>query len=374
MVLSALFTTTPAAAQSVRIDVPVSELEARAQRDSCDAAALYNLAVGQLSQNRFDLADSTLQRAVALDPQFAVAYFAMALVQDRNDRFWDRLRRSGGDSAVVREARRRLAFERKAFLLDPFVDVRLMGSVWKRGWVSLGATSAFEQMIQGNYPRAYEEFDRVLRYVTDRNGLDSISSGLLWLHALAAARTEHYPEAIADGEALLRQSLAHEHDDSTHTLPLRTNEYRYMLAALHQRAAHRNDAVRLYQEVVSNDLGNYMAHVQLARIYEAERNRPEAIRERQAALDANPEDHTLVYDLGATLARAGQWQQAEETLRQALQMQPRDARTSYTLGIVCQQLGKAEEARAAFTQFLALAPSRYSAQVNDARQRLAQLP
>src|SRR5438552_18487190 len=127
-------------------------------------------------------------------------------------------------------------------------------------------------------------------------GLDSVWDGLLWLHALAAAHSDHLPEAIADAEALLRRNLAHERADSTRVTPLRTNEYRYMLAALNQRAGHLDDAERGYEETATNDLGNYMAHVQLARIHEARRDWTHAIAERRAAVNANPADHTLVHD------------------------------------------------------------------------------
>lgn len=372
--LLSVFALRSAGAQSVRLAERLEDLEARARQDSCDAAAQYNVAVGYVSRSRFDQADSALQRAVALDPQFAQAYFALGLVQDRNDRFWNQLKRTGGDSAVVREVRRREAFERKAFLIDPFVDVRLLGSVMRRGYVSTGASDALEQMAAGNYQRAYEQFDGVLRYFMNRGGLDSANTMLLWLHALSAARAEHYPEALADVDALLRVSLAAERDDSSHVVPLRTNEYRYMRAALLQRMGNRPEAARLYQEVITNDLGNYMAHVQLARLYEAERRWDQAIAERRSATDVNPDDHTLMFDLGATQARAAQWQNAEESLLRAKSMEPRYPRTWHALGVVQQQLGKSADARASLNQFLAIAPARYSTQISDARQRLAQLP
>lgn len=361
-----------AAAQSVRLSVSVPELETRAHQDSTDPAAYYNLAVGYISQRHYDQADTALNRAVALDPQFALAYFALGLVQDRNDRFWRNLRRTG-DTAVTSEERRRAAFERKAFLIDPFLDIRLLGSVVQRGYVSLGVSRAVEDLATGDYPAAYEHLTSVVHYIGGSAGLDSVAPTIIWLHALASAHTDHLPDAITDAEALLRQSLREEHDDSTHTAPLHTNEYRYMLAALHQRAGHEAEAIRLYEEVATLDLGNYMAHVQLARMFEARRDWDHAIAERRAATEVNPEDHTLMFDLGATLARAGRWSEAEDALQRASTMQPLYSRTFHALGVVEQQLNKPDDARAALTRFLAIAPSRYTAQVNDARQRLAQL-
>ena len=74
-----------------------------------------------------------------------------------------------------------------------------------------------------------------------------------------------------------------------------------------------------------------------------------------------------------TLAKASQFSEAEETLKQALDANPRDARVPYFLGVVEQQLGKTEDARDALSRFVALAPSRYDRQIKDAQQRLAAL-
>jgi thioredoxin-like negative regulator of GroEL len=52
----------PAAAQRTRLKFSIEELEARARQDSCDSRALYDLAVGYLSVQRYDAADSLLRR------------------------------------------------------------------------------------------------------------------------------------------------------------------------------------------------------------------------------------------------------------------------------------------------------------------------
>jgi len=152
------------------------------------------------------------------------------------------------------------------------------------------------------------------------------------------------------------------------------NEYRYMLAVLHLRAGDPNEAIRLFQQTLENDIGYYMAHVQMANIYEGNQMWPQAVQARNRAINANPDDVSLVLDLGLTFAKAGQWASAEEPLQRAVLSSPRDARAPYYLGIVEQQLGKAAEARTAFTRFLGLAPSRYERQIADAKQRLAALP
>lgn len=360
-----------APAQSLRVAETPEELERRAVADSNDAAAHYNAALGWWSRNRYDRADSALVRATALDPSFAMAWLARGIVQNRNERYWGLVRR-GGDSAVAAELRLRTGYVRKAFLVDPFVDVRVLGTVTQRGYRSTDFTRGIEHVVQGEYEEAYRRFETVLAQES-RRGLDSVPEILLWLHSLAAARSGHLPEAMADNEAMLRVSTARERADSVRAVPLETNEYRYMLAALHQRAGQHADAVRRYRDVLEHDIGNYMAHVQLARIYESAGDLATAVTERERAVEVNPDDPTLLLDLGTTLARANRWDEAAEALERATAAAPRDARGFYRLGIVRQQLGRRAEARDAFERFLQLAPSRLAPAIADARTRLGQV-
>ncbi|HYU08852.1 MAG TPA: tetratricopeptide repeat protein, partial [Gemmatimonadales bacterium] len=108
-------------------------------------------------------------------------------------------------------------------------------------------------------------------------------------------------------------------------------------------------------------------------MYETAQMFPQAIKSRQNAVNANPDDESLLLDLGKTLAVAGQPQEAVKTLRQATSVNPRDPRPSFYLGIVLEQLGQKDDARAAFTQFTSLAPSRYDRQITIAKQHLAAL-
>jgi tetratricopeptide (TPR) repeat protein len=378
-------------AQEVRVSERLDELEARARRDSTDAAAHYNLALGYLSRNQYDRADTALSRAVSLDPQFAPAWLAWAVIQTRNQRFWAALRRSGpGDSALTAELRRRVGFERRAYLIDPFVDLRILGGVFRfedygaaieyylgRDFrrFSDGVRSGMQGLTEGDYERAWQGFQTAsaVWYSLGHRLRDTIPEFLLFYRGLAAAHTNRTAEAIDAFQNLVARNVAEEAKDTTRFSPLRTNEYRYMLAALHQRAGDGARAADLYREVATADLGNYMAHVQLARIHEAQAAWDAAIAERRFAAQVSPEDHTLQLDLGTTLARAGRMGEAEEALRRSRELNPRDARVHYRLGIVLLTLGRRGDAREALTTFLSLAPSRYGSAIADARTRLAGL-
>ncbi|HSB56118.1 MAG TPA: tetratricopeptide repeat protein, partial [Gemmatimonadales bacterium] len=128
-----------------------------------------------------------------------------------------------------------------------------------------------------------------------------------------------------------------------------------------------------YRQVLQDDIGFYMANVRLAGIYEAQKDYPYAVQERVNAINANPDDPSLLLDLGVTLGKAGMMPQAEDKLRQATEGNPRDSRAWFWLGMAEMEEGKRDEARDSFNRFVSLAPSRYDRQIVMAKERLAQL-
>jgi tetratricopeptide (TPR) repeat protein len=356
--------------------LPVESLEVRAARDSLDAHAHFNLAMAYLSRERYDRADSALRRAVSLDQQFAEAHLALSVAQDRNRRYWNQLRRSGGESAVATERLFRARMMRKAFLLDPLVDLRSLVFADERSGVVHPAMREMAMMTSGYYLYFYRMMDyylsRELRHHNDQR--DSVPASLLWFHGLAAARAGQGEAAIADLAALVRLSAAWEQGDSLEAAPLRTNEFRYMLAALNQRLGRRATALALYSEVLTHDAGNYMAYVRLAELHEAGEEWSQAVRTRRAATDANPDDPALLRQLAETLRRAGRLEEAETAMLRAREASPRDPLVHYGLGLLMHQRGRHSEAREALTAFLAIAPSRLAIQVGHAREILAGLP
>lgn len=368
--LAGLLATGPLYAQSLKVGERLEVLEERARADSNDPAAHYNLAVGHLSKEHFAQAESALRQSIALDPQFAIAYLALAITRSKDGDYW-RARRKGGLDSVRAAVRERNVYYTKAFLLDPLVDVRILGSVvWLPGWDDFA--KGFKDLVEGKYPSAYERFDKEVR--RSAQDPDKAPPALRWFRALAAAHSDKWDAAAEDLTALVTATERLVVSDSApDDAPLRANEYRYMLAAVRQRQDRREEAIQLYQQVIENDIGNYMAHVQLARIHEAGRDFPRAVQERQRAVDANPDDPSLLLDLGVTLGKAGMMPQAETRLQAAVEANLRDTRALFWLGLAQLDLGKKAEARGSFSRFLELAPSRYDRQIAIARERLAQL-
>ena len=332
-------------------------LEQRLAADTNDPTGYYNYAMGLWSRREYDRADTALRQAVALDPEFALAHLAIALVQLPNDAHWKGIRRAGGDTALAEEARYREREYTHAFMIDPFLDVRALG------------------LFRESYEDEYRDLTNVMHILRDRRGIarDSLAAPLLWLHSLAAARSNHLAEAITDVQALARVSRRRDLSSTVSAAPLVTNNYLYVLAALLQRTGHVDDATHLYIEVLTADLANYEAHVQLARIYEAAKDWGHALEQRRAAIEVYPENHCLVMDLGVTQYHAGSLADAEGSLRDARDAGPRDWRVYYWLGMVQQARSEKADARAAFESFLRLAPARDSVHIADVRRQVAAL-
>lgn len=388
LIAVALLTGAPAlAGQRVRISVPYEQLQAAAVRDSNDAAAHYNLAIGHWSTGKYDDAGRSLRTALLIEPRFALAHLALSFLPfARRGRLWnesleDRVPAMWVDS--VAESDRAY---RRALLADPLVDLRIMGAVepgMPVAWQSSDFLSrlydiifrGFDDFRDGKYEQAYSRFNQMAQTLDWDGHPERASVSFLYYRGLSAAHIGRWPEAITDVREIYDRLKAREAErrDSITYLPLRTNEFRYLLADMYMRNNEPERAEPLFREVAEQDIGNYMAHVRLADLHEAGRRWESAIAERRLATESNPDDASMQTDLGVTLGKAGRFAGAEVALAQAATDNPRDTRSLYWLGIAQGQLGKSAEAKQSFERFVALAPSRFARQVESARARLAQL-
>jgi tetratricopeptide (TPR) repeat protein len=276
------------------------------------------------------------------------------------------------------------AFRRRAFLLDPLVDLKplalmippagVFGLKGNAEAVYTYLMNGFGSFWDGQYANAYAFFRELAGAATDQDRREKFGSWFLWYEALAAAHTNDFPRATANLRLLLARAEATAALGGGATLAFTdATHYRYTLACILDLAGESREAVTLLQQALTDDVGLYPAHVRLARIYEDQHRTNPALEERRRAVASNPDDPSLLFDLGESLARAGELVEAHGVLRQAVAANPRSHRALYVLGFVAQQVGSTEEARAAYTTFLALAPSRFNDQKTEARRRLAAL-
>jgi len=375
----------PALAQVPTPPPSIAQLERTAQTDSLDGDALYRLALAYDLAKRYDDAERVARQAVAVDPREAQAWLLLAYLPfDRRPKLWEEFRKGRVPAAWQAAVDEGARLEHRAFLIDPLVDFRVQGAPAPREDMvtvsDYGQETTDYLLVLGlgafgwRYQLSYSALDLYTQRQFKDKPVDSIPSGVFWWRGLAAAHLGAFGKAIADMQMLLARSLKEEAKDSLIQIDLGTNDFRYLLAVFSERANRPADAKAMYQEALANDLGLYMAHVRLARLFARFKLWDDAIEEARRAIVANPDDPTGLVDLGEIQRDAGRLAEADTTLRQAAAGNPRNARIPYELGLVEQQLGRLPDARTAFTRFVAIAPSRMSGEIADAKQRLTALP
>jgi tetratricopeptide (TPR) repeat protein len=370
------------------LDRSLKDVEAFAREDTNDAERQYILALAHWKQHHWRQTDSLLRLAVQLDPRYADAYLALYFLPFAR-------RPSLGDEEIdgrvpdswkpaLTEAE---AFYQRAIRTTPMVNLQIMGVAFEiddpriadmsnAEWLAYQRYYAwYVDLGLGRYRLAYDRMQKLAEREFDGvHHPDKIPDYILWYRGLAAAHSLQYSAAMADFRMLLDRAAKRQQRDQIVHVPLRDNEYRFVLASLQELTGHRDSAIALYQEALVHDLGLVMAHIRLANIYEETGQAADALMERRRAAEAGGDDPTVLFDLAASLFNSGQVAQAEDPLLKAVKIDPRFAPPYYLLGRTSEELGLADEARHHYTTFLVLAPLRSADLRNDAQQRLEKLP
>ncbi len=376
-------------ASSYRLtSTPTPQLEQRAAQDSLDAGAHYELALARWSAHRFDDAQAELEEAIELDPRSAPAYFALSYLPfARRPALWreiakDRVPEDWKD--VVEQAD---SYRRHALILDPLVRTHVVRAVESKlarntmdPYVYKAIWGGFDDYNEGRYEDAFNKLTNLMGLLSgpvmgyDRVEWDSLPDILFWYQGLAAAQTKRHIIAIANINQLLQRRLAVEkNDDLLIYAPLQTAELRYVLGVIQQRYGINNGAVSSFKAALTEDLGLYMANVRMAEIYERYGRLATALLERHRAAAANPEDPSLLVDLGRTLMAADSAAAAVDVLRRAVEMRPRMVISYYELGRALASQKQEAEARKALEHFIQSAPSTMATELGEARKLLTTL-
>lgn len=364
----------------------LQDVEIWAREDTNDAQRQYYLALRHWKEHHWRQTDSLLRLAVQLEPRYADAYLALyylpyarrtTLAEEE-----DRGRVPAAWRAAVEEAR---GFYQRAFRTDPMVNLQIMGIAFEieepqvrdyttTAWLVYQRYYAwFVDLGLGRYRLAHERLGKLAqREFNEAKHPEDVPDYILWYRGLAAAHSLQYGAAIADFRTLLDRTVKKSQRDEIVHVPLRDNEYRFMLASLHHLAGHTDSAVALYQQSLEHDLGLVMAHTYLANIYEGAGRAADAMLERQRAAEVSTDDPTALFDLAASQFNAGQLIEADEALRRAIKLNARFSPSYYLIGRVTEELGLPEEARDHYARFLAVAPLRSDLRA-DAQLRMGKL-
>ncbi|HEY7683814.1 MAG TPA: tetratricopeptide repeat protein [Gemmatimonadales bacterium] len=366
---------------------------ARVRSDSNDASLHYQLAMAYWDRKEWDDAERSLRTAVLVAPSYADAHLALGVLpMRRGEGYWKKRMKKDGEEKVKAELLESSSHYRRAFLLNPLVDLRPLaefdeseGGVSRVGreiviyaipWWSRELARGGNDFREGHYQKAFERLD-ALAHDQRFGGQDvEVAGPVLWFHGLAAAHIGHFDAAVRDFAILTGRSVRVEQDEAARlgAVPLVSNDFRYILATMLYLSGRYDEAVPTFRRVLELDLGVYVAHVQLARMAEEQGHMEEALQERRLAADVNQDDPDLLVELGVSLLKAGRTREAEAPLAEAARLNPRDARVPYLQGLTADALHDPGTAREAYTRFLAIAPSKFSTQRNEVQERLASPP
>lgn len=352
----------------------LDSLVLRAEQDSNDAIAHFELARVLLEAEEWDAADSALREAVLLAPSYGDAWIQLALLPERRGaRYRRQLDKVGQLDSVLTEAERA---RRRAWFSNPLTDLELFATLeddllrpslrqYAGDWYNVFAR-AIRRVSDGKRDEGWHEINRIAAM----RGHLIFGKVITRLHGLLAWSQQDYDAAITDFMSLTARRYAAE---TLGYMPmLSANEDRYALATLFMLSGRHNESVATFQRVVELDASVWQAHVQLARMYEGADMWPEAISERRAAVAVNPDDASLLVELGATLLNAGRRLEALQMLREAEPRLPRDPRLFLLLGLTLTEPGESASRREALEHFVAIAPSRMAPQIAAARAMLAE--
>ena len=403
MVMATSALTTGAQAQRPQ---PIEPLLQKAVADSNDPMAHYQLAMGYWQRKKWDEAEASLRVATRLYPSFAEGWLALSVLPvERGERYWKRFVDQHGQQALDSAMTQARLYQQRGFLNNPLMDLAMLGRfrapsrvtspiglemhLWWAGDFEKGVNA----LRQSRNDEAWQFLDKILHDRRSGDDRSTVPWFILWHHGQAAARTGRLAEAILDFSTLTGRARAQESHDpdsadqitaalrmltgeiySDEGLETQTNDFRYMMGMLYFLDGKLDHATAVFKRTLEFDVGLYQAHVQLARIHEARGSWEEAVAERRLAVATNPDDHTLLIDLGATLLKMNRLEESMDILEQAAELGPRDPRAPYTLALAAIQSKDYPAARAALNRFLSLAPSSDSYQIGEARRRLAELP
>ena len=351
-----ILTSAAVAASAQRSLPPLATLEGWVQAgDSLDAEIQFQLALRYEAARRYDDAERALRIAIAADPRSSPSWMwlgdlpylrdkKLAKQEARHDVPPDRI-------STVDSAKR---FRVRAFTLDPFGQ-------------------DFATYFDERYDLSFFELDLYLTHQYGKTPLDSVPSELLFYHGLTATQMGRYDKAASDFQVLVKRGAQMEQPDTVLRVPLNANAYRYVLAIVKERSNKPVDAIQLYHDIITHDLGFYMAYAHLSQLYRQYKMWDSATVEAQAAVEANPDDPWLLVDLGAIERDSGHLPDAATTLQKAVELDPRFPEAYYRLGVVLQGLHRVDDARAALTHFVAVAPTRLETEIIDAKKRLDSL-
>lgn len=125
-----------------------------------------------------------------------------------------------------------------------------------------------------------------------------------------------------------------------------------------------NEAIEVYQRIISFKPSEKKAHTGIAALYFQLKKYPEAIEHFQELARLSPAEASPYINMGAIYNRMGEYKQALNTLRKAVQKDKKSADAFYNMGIAHKGLNQLSMAVTAYKQAISFEPEMVDAHFN----------
>ena len=125
-----------------------------------------------------------------------------------------------------------------------------------------------------------------------------------------------------------------------------------------------NEAIEIYQRIISTKPTEKKAHTGLATVFFQLKKYPEAIDHFKTLCKLSPADASPYINMGAIYNRMGEYRQALDVLRKAVQKDKKSADAFYNMGIAHKGLNQLSMAVTAYKQAIAFDPNMVDAHFN----------
>jgi hypothetical protein len=353
-----------------------------ADRDSNSGAAYYYYGLSQLQSNPSRAADA-FYWATRLEPGMAEPWYgrwAALLLQQSTRTLGDYLT---GESYIAKSApiQRIDSLRYQALIREPLLYWRLDAVLldqWlskvTQGEVTLAELSSdFGPEMAAWWAYGRGRFVEALKQYAIAVARHPKWYGLRAQRARTFLPILQYDSAAAAYGDLLALERSAEEERLVHVYESK-EVIHYTIGRIHEQQGDLAGARDAYGRALVENLAFYPAHAALARVALRTGDTTAAVHEYDQAQVVHPEDPGLEYDYGVLLFALKRYDEAAQQLQRAVDHDPDYARPYLPLAYLRENEGKDSVAIAYYRRFIAIAPASLAPQVQQARQRLGELP
>jgi tetratricopeptide (TPR) repeat protein len=361
-------------------------------------------------------AEKDLSRAVFIDPKFAEAHYALALLYGRKKLpakargrltyaldlrpdYYPPMAALAQDAAAMKNRGEAIDLAARALTIRPWdVDMRLLlgAQLWEDGdvdgaYLELGRIVKIDpnhlparrllvlvHASKGNGAELAAELEAIVRLDPDDRAARLDLGAAYWSLGRDEDAIRVYESIVEDDPRQLQAlkflgDIYRKRGDVTvaivwyeRALKANKNDPRpyFLLGSAYIEAGEDKKAIRIFQ--AAQKFPKYLADAQanLGAIYLRLGDDAQAIWFTSQAAKKRPSNPRAQYNYGLALMRAKKYPEALDTLGKAAALDPKDADVRFAQGVVLLRLGRLEDAEKAFQECLKIDPKHADAQYN----------